>query len=204
MPRFGWMALAATLALAGCGGKASNGQTAGGPSADNGGGDIVLTRDAAIGAKYGAPGPRTCSTDKAPADGQPSADQVAKYIICGSEQERPTEPRLYLIDQVKITGVSAGRPYNPNEDANMGSIDITKPVYDIEGTSVSYACNRLWQPGEYDGGPDYRAGTQCTAYTATKAKGNCSMNTMHEWSCGMTDVDSLTNGQHGVAPPPAD
>jgi hypothetical protein len=191
-------------ALAGCGGKTTGGQTAAAPGADNSGGDIVLTRNDAIGAKYGAPGPRTCSTDKTPQDGPPSADQISKYVICSSEEERPTEPRLYLIDQVKIAGVSAGRPYNPNEDVNMSRIDITKPVYDIEGTSVSFACNQIVQPGEYDGGPDYHPGAQCTAYTATKAKGVCYQNTLHEWWCGMTDVDSLTNGQHGVAPPPAD
>ena len=198
---------ALVLALTGCsGGKSppSGASEAANPAAAGQDGDVVLTRDDAVGAKYGAPGPRTCSTDKVPASGPPSAAVIAKYVICGREEERPTEPALYLVDQVQITGVANGRPYNPNEDVNMSKIDINSPIYDISGSLVSYHCNRLQQPGGYDGGPDYKPGTQCSTDREPKAKGACYLNTLHEWSCSLLDADAITNGQHQTPPPPAD
>ncbi|MDB5429026.1 MAG: hypothetical protein JWP35_142 [Caulobacter sp.] len=202
------MAGALVLALGGCGDGKSGPKGAGSDTAATtaagDGGDVVLTRDDAIGALYGAPGPRTCSTFKVPAEGPPSADTIAKYVICGQEYERPTAPSLYLLDQVRITGISDGRPYNVNEDVNMSKIDTTKPVYDIEGSLVSYTCNRLWREGQYDGGDDYKQGTQCSTIHQTKASGLCYINTLHEWSCSLLDVDQLTRGEPKTPPPPAD
>lgn len=196
------LAGALVLALTGCGGKSA--PNAANPAAAGEDGDVVLTRDNAVGAKYGAPGPRTCSTDKVPANGPPSAGVIAKYVICGREYERPTEPSLYLVDQVQVTAISNGRPYNPNEDVNMGKIDITAPIYDIGGSLVSYRCSRLQEAGGYDFGPDYKQGTQCSTDRETKATGACFLNTLHQWSCSLLDVDALTTGEHQTPPPPAD
>jgi hypothetical protein len=195
------------LALAGCGdGKSaprSGTADAANPAGDDS--EVVLTRDQETGVKYGAPGPRTCSTDKVPANGRPSAAVIAKYVICGREAERPTEPALYLVDQVQITAVSNGRPYNPNEDVNMGKIDITAPIYDISGSLVSYHCNRLQEAGgAIDFGADYKQGTQCSTDPEPKATGACYLNTLHQWSCSLLDVDAITRGKHQTPPPPAD
>ena len=207
MLKFRWAALAAAAALAGCGGGGQQqpGAPPPGQQANTGdGGDIILTRDAAIGAKYGAPGPRTCSTYKTPAKGPPTADQIAKYVICYTEQEHSTSANLTLVDQVQITDISGGRPYNPNEDVNMGRIDTTAPIYDIRGSLMQYSCNQIVQPGGYDGGPDWHPGTQCRSSAEPQARGVCYQTALHEWYCNIVDIAGIENSQNGVAPPPAD
>lgn len=199
---------AIALALGGCGGNGgSSGATTGtdGPTSAStgGGGDIVLTRDAAIGAPYGAPGPRSCSTDTVPASGAPNADQIAKYVICNREGKMGDY--LYLVDQVQVTAISAGRPYNPNEDTYMSKIDINQPVYDIAGSMVGYQCNVINQPGGYDGGEAYNPGKQCRSTAEAKATGLCYINTLHQWWCSMQDEGAkVANTKELQPPPPAD
>ena len=48
---------------------------------------VTLTRDASVGAKYGAPGPRSCSTTTLSKSGAISPEQARAYVICGYEKD---------------------------------------------------------------------------------------------------------------------
>lgn len=200
----GMTALGLILALGACSGGGSNGSTTTGgtdtAAATTGdGGDVVLAHDAAAGKLYALPGPRTCSTKKVPTSGAPSADVVAKYVICGAEGK--FGENMYVLDKVEISGVAPGRPYNPNEDINVADIDINKPLYAIRGSEVGYQCGAVVQPGGYDGGPEDHPGTNCNRTTYPNASGLCYQDTFGDWSCKMTDANAEVNSERLVAPP---
>lgn len=192
------MLAAAGMTLAGCGGGGGGNTAAPGAlaGADDG---VTLIPDTTTGATYGATGPRKCSTKKVPANGPPSPITIAKYVICGAEGI--FSQQLYLVDNVEVTAVAPGRPYNPNEDINMSNIDIRKPVFAIKGSLRGYQCSALDKPGGYDGGPDYKKGTNCGRTTRPNATGLCFQDTFGDWSCSMTDVDATINGEKQVAAP---
>lgn len=184
---------AITVLLAGCGGDGAGSGTAGG------GGDIVLTRNAALGARYGAAGPRSCAPKNVPGDGAPSPAQAAKYVICAAEGE--TASNLYLLGKVVVTAIAPGRPYNPNEDINMGNVDVTKPIYAIRGSADSFQCRQINRPGGYDMGQEYEPGHNCAVTHYKEAQGACYKDTFGDWHCSMIDVNAATNEERAVAAP---
>ena len=191
-------ALVALLPVAGCGGGGGGNTAAPGALADANDG-VTLIPDTMVGADFGATGPRKCSTKKVPGNGPPSPLTIAKYVICG--QEGVSGDNVYLFDNVEVTAVAPGRPYNPNEDANMTNIDINKPVYAIKGSLRSYQCGRIMKPGGYDGGPDDHKGTNCSRTPQPNASGLCFQDTFGDWSCNMLDVSAPVNAEPQVAAP---
>ncbi len=164
------------------------------------GGAVTMTRDAKIGADHAAPGPRSCSTKKSPAKGAPSADVIAKYVICDWEKEN--WPNLYLLDNVQVTAVGAARRYNANEDFNVPDVDVTKPVYSIRGTYDSYQCGNLNRPDGPDFGPDHHPGSNCTVTRGHKGTGGCYMDTFAEWHCSLDDSGAMLGKEEMLQPPP--
>ena len=184
-------ALAGAIALAGCGGDGQNG---GGTTTAGDDDGVQLIPDTTIGADYGATGPRKCSTRKVPAgNGPPSNDTIAKYVICGAEGV--TASNLYLVDNVVVSEVAPGRPYNPNEDINMSNIDINKPVYAIKGSLRGYQCSQITKPGGYDMGDAYKKGSNCNRTTQPNASGLCYVDTFGDWYCSMVDVSAPVNAE---------
>jgi hypothetical protein len=142
-------------------------------------GGVTLTRDAAIGAKYGAPGPRTCSTTALPKSGAIGAAQARAYVICGYEKDYQGGSRnLYLIGHVQVQ-VGAGRPYEHVRDS-LQDIDPHKQVYDIRGSSVKYSCAL---PGE----TVLPKSKQCTHTVEKTDEGKCYQTTFGEWRCTWSD-----------------
>ncbi|WP_375398988.1 hypothetical protein [uncultured Sphingomonas sp.] len=182
--------LAGTALVTGCGEGDGNSTVAGTTEAPGGGGDVQLIPDTTIGATYGATGPRKCSTKKVPANGPPSPDVIAKYVICGAEGVMSSN--VYLLDQVVVSAVAPGRPYNPNEDVNMSNIDINKPVYAIKGSLVGYQCAEVQKPGQ-DFGKQYDKGSNCNRTPQPNAHGLCFQDTFGDWSCSLVDVDAPIN-----------
>jgi hypothetical protein len=189
-------ALAGAMLVGGCGGNGQGNGGGGVAGADDG---VQLIPDTTIGADYGATGPRKCSTRKVPASGPPSNETIAKYVICA--QEGVMASQLYLDDNVVVTDVAPGRPYNPNEDVNMSNIDINKPVYAIKGSLRRYQCGPLTKPGGYDIGPDGQKGTNCNRSPQPNASGTCYQDTFGDWSCSMLDVNAPINPEHQVGAP---
>ncbi len=166
--------LAALLLLAACGQAASND------------GGITLTRDAATGAKYNAPGPRSCSTTKLPAKGALSPEQARAYVICGQEGTYGSGPDLALVSQVKIE-VARGRPFNIRTDS-FQSIDPTQTVYDIRGSLVSFNCG-------------YRGAESCKRGEQRAGEGICFRTTFGDWRCTFYDRNNDIVKNPLVKPP---
>lgn len=142
----------------------------------------VARGQAGVGAKYGARDPRTCASRTVPARGAPSPAQVAQYMACGHEKE--LGGALYLLDQVQVTGVAAGRPYNRFEDRNMGDVDVRVPVYAIRGSYTEYSCSAVWNASSDRAA---HAGSNCVAYAHPHATGLCNKDTFGDWHCSMSD-----------------
>lgn len=178
---------ALALALAGCSG--------GGGGAGNDA-PVTMTRDASIGAPYGAAGPRSCPDRKAPAEGAPSAAQAAAYATCDIEGE--SSQMLYLVGKMAITGVGKARDYNPLE--NMRQIDVERPIYDIRGSYDRYQCRMIATSTLVDMGPKYQKGSNCNLYAATNATGSCYVDTFGDWRCLLHDINARQVRDDAPAP----
>lgn len=175
---------AAVLLLSGCF-ESGQGESGSG----NSGGSVAMTRDAAVGARYGSAGPRSCSSKKQPSSGAPSPDQAAAYVICASEHEWGSN--LYLVDKVVVTDVAAGREYERNQGSRP-NIDTGKPVYAIRGSVEAYQCGPTY------GGP---GGANCKITHMRNASGDCYLDNFGDWNCMLTDQYAPPNETIDQPPP---
>lgn len=137
---------------------------------------VSAAENGAVGASYGTREPVVCASRAAPAQGAPSAAQAAQYVKCYIEGIG--DGRLYLLEQVNVKAVQAGRAFDPQRDY-FENIDRTQPVYPISGSLVRYACET----------PNARnAGKNCTAFAEDNAAGYCFKTMSAEWSCNMSDL----------------
>lgn len=154
---------------------------------------ITLVRDATIGAKYAAPGPRECSTHTVPQSGSLTADDARAYVICGVEGVSGSDT-LTLLSNVVVETI-AERPYNADSDA-FDSIASDKPVYDINGHSIVWTCVT---PGGV-----LTQNQLCTRQDTPSDTGRCYQTTLAEWRCAWSDpAHSVinTDTRLRVAPP---
>lgn len=162
---------------------------------------IRLTRDTAVGTRFGSAGPRSCSAKDVPMKGPPSSQQIAAYVICVREKEEGSREGaagnnfLNLVDNVVISAVSKARPYNPKEYYLDSPIDVSKPVYDIKGSLDIYSCH--WVGSGY-GSP---RGKNCSVEHQRNAQGVCYLDTFGNWACNLVDRSGNVSVERGVAPP---
>ena len=183
--------LALMLGLAACQQKSNPGAA---QAAAGGGGEIVFARDAAVGAQYGAPGPRSCAPRDTPQSGALSDAQAAAYVICSNERVLAGAEQLLLMENVQVHE-EPGRPFNMSTDAFSG-IDPSKPVYEIHGGYTSYLCGK---PGN---GDEPSPGVNCLTGQRVKAKGACFRVDQNAWACTFEDFDA-NPGEDKPSPPPA-
>ena len=156
-------------------------------------GGITLTRNAAIGAKFGAPGPRSCSSMNQPSRGPLSPEQARAYVICGYEQDyQGGQEELFLVGQVQVQ-VSRGRPYEQGPDT-LDQIDPRRPVYDIRGTSVTYLCSLPSVISPTD--------RRCSRTVNANDKGLCYQTTFNEWRCTWGDLTAPMSTDPALNIPP--
>lgn len=186
------LALVAALVVAACGGR-------GGGDAAGTGAAPAFGAERGVGALYGARDPRTCPDRKQPTSGAPSPAQATAYVVCAQEHE--FSQNLYLVDQIEVTGVAKGRPYNPIEDRNMSDIDIEAPVHAIRGHYVKYQCDHINSAQLRSVGFPDNTGKNCRAYDQPQASGLCYKNTFGDWTCSMIDVDHNSIARSDVGPP---
>lgn len=152
--------------------------------------DIPLVRDAATGARYGAPGPRSCTSRHEPQSSALSAVEARAYVIC--DNEGLNGDTLLLFAKVSVS-VSPGRPYNYATD-NFQGIDTSKPVYDIHGSSVNYTCVTP-DPERTDFQP-------CTRIEDPNAQGRCFQDADADWHCSWTASVSASTDTRLRVPAP--
>ena len=144
---------------------------------------------ASIGGPYGAREPASCESRKEPAQGAPSAAQVAQYLKC--TVEGIGDGRLYLLENVRVTEVGAGRSYDARADY-FSDMDKTAMVYPIKGSLVRYNCHHLQETG-------MAPNESCETFTENNATGVCYKRTNGDWACDMSDL--LQTRVEGVPPP---
>jgi hypothetical protein len=184
-----WLVIALATVAGACG--------EGGGSA-GGGDEIILVRDAALGAKYGVPGPRTCQDPKAPGAGPPSAAQAAALVACHLEGEFASD--LYVLDQVTVTEIAPGRPYNPLTDGGQQNIDVGRAIHAIRGNMNRYQSRPIYAAAGSPPDPAYSRGTNCTRHSAAGAEGICFVDTFGDWHCWMIHQGPSVSTTRGTAP----
>ncbi|MEO6655747.1 MAG: hypothetical protein ABIO36_06650 [Pyrinomonadaceae bacterium] len=155
-------------------------------------GTLAATFGQGPGAKYGARDPRTCNDKTSPKTGSLSAAKATEYAICENEHESGGG-YLYLVEDIKVTQVGAGRRYNPREDINFSGIDTKFLIYPIRGSYSSYQCTAIF--------PDKtNTNRNCNTYSAPNAKGACYKKEFGEWRCMLVDVNEAKTAEN--LPPP--
>lgn len=130
-----------------------------------------------IGKKYNSRDPRPCS--KAASKSQvPTMAEAVASVICNTEHEAGIET-LYLVEDVKITQIGKGTPYNRNAGGNFADIDPDFLIYPIRGSYKRYQCTLS------DGKTPEKS---CILYDEQNADGRCYKNGFGQWLCSMSDL----------------
>jgi hypothetical protein len=159
---------------------------------ESGAGAVNLVRNAAVGAEYRAPGPRSCSSRVEPRSGPLSSAEARAYVIC--DNEGVTGESLILLARVHVQ-VSSGRPYNYVTD-NFQGIDTSRTVYDIRGSALSYACVK---PGLTLGDSQL-----CSRVEDPNAEGRCFQDANADWHCSWNASVAASTDTRLRAPPPSE
>jgi hypothetical protein len=176
-------ALAAAILVSACGG--AGGSSGGGASAGSRSG-VTMTRNAALGAKYGVPGPRACTTATPPGD-RLTAQAANAYVTCGLEGEAYTGDGVNLAADVSIQ-LSQPRAYAYETDRFDG-VDPTKPVYGVRGSATLYRCVA---PGAGVTESAAWAGKHCMVGPDPNGKGVCYKTTFGQWQCTLLGAHDMT------------
>jgi hypothetical protein len=178
-----WMMLLACMALAGCGGRSSDGQTAQGADASFASSANDQVAAATADSPFGAHEPRACPPRKF--DGPPTARQAMDLFICDAEKN--VGGYVYLVSNVTVqTGKS--RPYSVLADGGHSDIDVSAAIYPIQGRFTDFQCNR--RDAMLGGDPN----NNCLRTDFEPATGACYENTFGEWHCGLQGAGVLTQG----------
>src|SRR5207244_1467739 len=104
--------------------------------------------------------------------------------------------KMYLYDAVIVKQVGAPRPYNMNEDINVGGIDVRVPVTPIRGSFKSYQCDDL---GVLN--PEKYRGHNCGVTNEPNAEGLCYKDSFANWHCSMEDTHTSQEIARDAPPP---
>jgi hypothetical protein len=155
-------------------------------------GPVNLIRNAAVGAEYKAPGPRSCSNRGEPRSGPLTSAAARAYVIC--DNEGVTGESLLLLGRVQVQ-VSNGRPYNYATD-NFQGIDTSKTVYDIRGSTVRYACVKP--------GLTLADSQLCSQVEDPNAEGRCFQDSNADWHCSWNASVAASTDTRLRVPPPSE
>jgi hypothetical protein len=140
---------------------------------------------ASIGAEYGAREPAACASRAEPAQGRPTAVQVAQHLKCTAEGV--ADGSLFLLEDVLVSEIGGGEAF---DESYFPDIDAAHSVFPIRGNLVRYECRR--ENGD-------NVGTNCVSHVEANASGNCYKTASGDWNCSMSDLVQRTT--QGVAPP---
>lgn len=129
-----------------------------------------------IGKKYNSRDPRPCS-EAASKTKAPTVAEAVASVICNTEHEAGIET-LVLADEVKVTQIGKGTPYNRNVGGNFSDIDPDFLIYPIRGSFKLYHCTLS------DGKTREKS---CNLTEQPNATGRCYKNGFGQWLCSMSD-----------------
>ena len=152
-----------------------------------------------VGTAYGARDPVICGSTKSQG-AVPTIAEVTRFLMCAKEKES-ARWGLWLVSDVKIQ--MAGPRRYTDDLGHYSQIDISAPMYDLRGSYVEYACDKL---AGYGGpGTGRPAGKNCNKFTYLHATGTCYKTKFGEWKCAMMDttVGNPAEVETRGVPPPA-
>jgi len=142
----------------------------------------------APGAAFGAREPTPCPSRKLP--GRPTAAQALALVVC--DDEKYAAGYEYLVSGVTVQ-IGKSRPYSAWSDSGHTDIDVTAPVWPIQGSISNFQCSRRDAMLGQD--PD----RNCLRTDSPQATGTCYENTFGEWHCAMAGAGTWAAGYQ---PPP--
>ena len=123
--------------------------------------------------------PRTCESTSEPRSGPISAAQAKIYVACEAEK-KANNYSVRFIDILSIEVASQPRRVNIRDIQADPKIDTKKPVYDLQGSVVTYWCYRV-SNSQFG----HRAGQNCTIRRIPQSTGRCYQNTFGNWNCAI-------------------
>jgi hypothetical protein len=131
--------------------------------------------------------PATCPLRSEPRTGRISAAQAIKYAICEVEGDRVVpQPGIANFIEIFSLQVSRPRPVSEADWVKYGkSINRSKPIYDIKGRAILYACSKISGMAPYAIG---ERGRNCQVWGSTDSDsinsvGECYIDSLDKWRC---------------------
>jgi hypothetical protein len=147
--------------------------------------------------------PATCPSRSEPSTGRISSAQAIKYATCDAEGDQVVpSPGIANFLEILSLQVSPPRPVNKADVVIYGKkIDRSKPIYEIKGSAVLYACSRIAGTAQFAIG---ERGKNCqiwgsTDSDSTNSRGQCFTDFAGKWRCQL----SIANIASVKGPPPS-
>jgi hypothetical protein len=141
------------------------------------------------GRQFGTRDPHTCPDSSEPRGNTITATKAVEYVYC---KESHDTQNIYLYDEVTVKQVGGPRRYNPNQDANVWNIDVSKPVVPIRGSRKQYQCHLV---------DETNIGKNCNVTDEPNAEGLCYRDKFGNWQCSMADLGTAQLLARGAPPP---
>jgi hypothetical protein len=146
--------------------------------------------------------PATCPSRSEPSTGRLSTAQAIKYATCDAEGDQVVAtPGIANFLEILSLQVSPPRPVIKADIVTYGKkIDRSKPIYEIKGSAVLYACSRIAGMAPYAIG---ERGRNCQIWgsadsNSINSRGQCFTDFAGKWRCGL----SILNMDSVKGPPP--
>jgi hypothetical protein len=118
-----------------------------------------------------------CPDKSSPKKGSMTVALAAKYVTCFYEEREPYDAAVPFVDISRLQLVSK-RKASTRDIMLWPDIDRNRPVYDLRGSMVVHTCTNI-TGNEYSP----KLGENCSRSELPKAKGNCWVDIVGEWSC---------------------
>jgi hypothetical protein len=134
--------------------------------------------------------PATCPSRSEPSTGRISSAQAIKYATCDAEGDQVVpSPGIANFLEILSLQVSPPRSVNKADVVIYGKkIDRSKPIYEIKGSAVLYACSRIAGTTQFAIG---ERGKNCqiwgsTDSDSTNSRGQCFTDFAGKWRCQLS------------------
>jgi hypothetical protein len=144
----------------------------------------------------------TCPSRSEPRTGRLSSAQAIKYAICDAEGDQVVpQPGIAKFMEILSLQVSSPRPVSEADWLKYGkSISRSKPIYDIKGRAILYACSKIAGMAQF---AIAERGKNCLVWGSTdsdsiNSRGECFTDFAGKWRCKLAIGTTPVKG-----PPPA-
>jgi hypothetical protein len=145
--------------------------------------------------------PQTCSSRSEPRNGPISAAQAIKYATCDAEGDQVVpSPGIASFLEIFSLQVGSARRVSPEDIVRYGeTINQSKPIYEIKGRAVLYACSRIKGFAVIA-----KRGSNCQTWGSTdsasiNSRGKCFTDFANKWRCKLSIGTAISVS----GPPPA-